>query len=306
VDDYNLMAAVAENGGSADSLNTLYGLITENYTESIKASAETGSWWGSLISKTVNATVPIDDDAKFAIVRNALLQMAASNASEHATIISNARSAVNGVATATGTVNALEEPAEEAFTIINSNMYVNGYYQLADFETYEEVILNKFSGNARLSMSELAQNGNYSLKIAVQPGQKGETVWIPTTSKFFSATTNFSGASKITFKVYNAQAVDSTVRFYLNTYDRSNDVYNAGTYFKDSADVWHDDHPQNTSFRFTLAPGWNEITINAADIGTDYLSYVGAFIIAFDSGVGYDAQQVFYLDDVRVYMNQVS
>ena len=106
--------------------------------------------------------------------------------------------------------------------------------------------------------------------------------------------------------VYNAQATESTVRFYLNTYDRSNDVYNAGTYFKDSADVWHDDHYQNTSIRFTLAPGWNEITINAEDLGQDYLSYVGAFIIAFDSGAGYNAEQVFYLDDVRVYMNKVA
>ena len=194
----------------------------------------------------------------------------------------------------------------ESTANISGNNYADGYYQLADFESYEEAIQNKFSGNAQLALSSLAKNGSYSLKVAVQPGQKGETVWIPTTSKYFSATTNFSGASKITFMVYNAQSTDSTVRFYLNTYDRSGDAYNAGTYLKDSADVWHDDHPQNASFRFTLAPGWNEITINAADIGTDYLSYVGAFIIAFDSGVGCDDAQVFYLDDVRVYMNKVS
>ena len=306
VDDYNLMYAVVEKGGSADDLNSLYGLITESYTDSIKASSETGSWWGSLISKNVNATVPIDDDAKFAIVRNALLQMAASDASKHADIISNAQSAVNGVVTATGTVNALEAPDAETTTVVNSNNYIDSYYLLADFETYEEVIQNKFSGNAQLALVASAQNGSYSLKLAIQPGQKGEAVWIPTTSKYFSATTNFSGASRITFKVYNAQPVDSTVRFYLNTYDRSGNVYNAGTYFKDAADVWHDDHPQNTSFRYTLVPGWNEITINAADIGTDYLSYVGAFIIAFDSGAGFNAAQVFYLDDVRVYMDKVS
>ena len=306
VDDYNLMTAVAENGGSADSLDSLYDLITKTYTESIKASAETGSWWGSLISKQVNATVPIDDDAKFTIVRNALLQMAASDASEHAAIISNARSALSGVVAATGTVTALENPASESTATISGNIYAGGYYQLADFESYEETIQNKFIGNAELALSSVAKNGNYSLKVAVQPGQDGETVWIPTTSKYFSATTNFSGASKITFMVYNAQNADSTVRFYLNTYNRSGDVYNDGTYYKDSADIWHDDHPSDTSFRFTLAPGWNEITINAVDIGTDYLSYVGAFIIAFDSGVGYDATQVFYLDDVRVYMNKVS
>ena len=306
VDDYNLMHAVAENGGSAANLNTLYGLITKTYTESIKASSETGSWWGSLISKTVNATVPIDDDAKFAIVRSALLQMAAADASEHAAIISNAKSAINGVVTATGTVNALEAPDAAATTTVAGNHYGNGYYELADFETYEETIQNKFSGNAQLSLIDQAQFGNYSLKVAVQPGQSGETIWIPTTSKYFSATTDFSGASKITFKVYNAQATDSVVRFYLNTYDRSNDVYNAGTYFKADADIWHDEHPNNNSFRFTLVPGWNEITINTADIGADYLSYVGAFIIAFDSGVGYQAEQVFYLDDVRVYMNKVN
>lgn len=304
VDDYSLMSIVAENGGSAN-LNQLYGMITRTYKDSIKASSETGSWWGSLISKTVNATVPADDDAKFTIVRNALLQMAAADASEHATIISNAQSAISGVATATGTVNALETPVAESVAAVNGNIYTDGYYQLADFESYAETIQNKFSGNAQLALVSSAQNGSYSLKVAVQPGQKGETVWIPTTSKYFSATTNFSGASKITFKVYNAQAEDSTVRFYLNTYDRSGDVYNAGTYNKGSADVWHDDHPQNTSFRFTLAPGWNEITINAADIGVN-LSYVGAFIIAFDSGAGFTAEQVFYLDDVRVYMSKVS
>ena len=304
VDDYNLMTVVAENGGSASSLTSLYSLITKTYTESIKASSETGSWLGSLISKKVNATVPIDDDAKFTVVRNALLQMAASDASAHAAIISNAQTAVNGVVTATGTVNALETPASESTASISGNIYRDGYYQLADFESYTETIQNKFSGNGQMALSTLAQNGNYSLKVAVQPGQEGQAVWIPTTSKYFSATTNFSGATKITFKVYNAQPADSTVRFYLNTYNRSGDVYNAGTYFKGDADIWHDDHAKNTSLRFTLVPGWNEITINAADIGTDYLSYVGAFVIVFDSGVGYDAQQVFYLDDVRVYMSK--
>ena len=304
VDDYSLMSIVAENGGSAN-LNTLYGMITKSYKDSIKASSETGSWWGSLISKTVNATVPIDDDAKFAIVRNALLQMAASDVSEHSAIISNAQTAVNGVVAATGTVSALEEPDAENFTTINSNLYGDGFYELADFESYAETIQNKYSGNAQLALSANAQSGNYSLKIAVQPGQGGETIWIPTTSKYFSATTDFSGASKITFMVYNAQSADSTVRFYLNTYNRSGDVYNAGTYFKGDADIWHDDHPQNTSLRFTLAPGWNEITINTADMNVD-LSYVGAFIIAFDSGAGFSAEQVFYLDDVRVYMNKVS
>ena len=303
VDDYNLMSAVAENGGSADSLNSLYGLITKTYTESIKASSETGSWLGSIFSKNVSATVPIDDDAKFTIVRNALLQMAASDASEHAAIISNAQSAVNGVAAASGTVSALETPAAQSAAAISGNVYADGYYQLADFESYAETIQNKFSGNAQLSLSSEAKNGNYSLKVAVQPGQSGQTVWIPTTSQYFSATTNFSGASKITFKVYNAQASDSAVRFYLNTYDRSGDVYNAGTYNKGSNDVWHDDHPNNTSLRFTLAPGWNEITIDTADMGN--LSCVGAFVITFDSGVGCDDAQVFYLDDVRVYMNKV-
>ena len=304
VDDYNLMTVVAENGGSASSLTSLYSLITKNYTESIKASSETGSWWGSLISKNVIATVPIDDNAKFTVVRNALLQMAASDASAHAAIISNAQTAVNGVVTATGTVNALETPASESTASISGNIYKDGYYQLADFETYAETIQNKFSGNAQMALSSLAQNGNYSLKVAVQPGQDGGTVWIPTTSKYFSATTDFSGATKITFKVYNAQSADSTVRFYLNTYNRSGDVYNAGTYNKGSNDVWHDDHPSNTSFRFTLEPGWNEITVNASDFAAGALSYVGAFVIAFDSGVGYDAQQVFYLDDVRVYMSK--
>ena len=304
VEDYSLMSIVAENGGSAN-LDQLYGMITQTYQDSIKASSETGSWWGSLISKKVNATVPIDSDVKFTIVRSALLQMAASDASGYAAIISNTQAALSGVNSATGSVSALEAPDVESSATINSNLYGDGFYELADFETYEEIIQNKFSGNAQLSMSQMAQFSNYSLKIAVQPGQMGETVWIPTTSQYFSATTDFSGASKITFKVYNAQSTDSTVRFYLNTYDRSGDVYNTGTYFKANEDIWHDDHEQNKSFRFTLAPGWNEITVNAEDIGTDYLDYVGAFIIAFDSGVGYDTAQVFYLDDVRVYMDKV-
>ena len=145
-------------------------------------------------------------------MRNALLQMAASAASEHAAIISNAQSAVNGVVSATGTVNALEAPASESAATISGNIYTNGYYQLADFESYEEAIVNKFSGNAQLALSSNARNGDYSLQVAVQPGQKGEAVWIPTTSKYFSATTNFTGVSKITFKVYNAQDTDSTVR----------------------------------------------------------------------------------------------
>ncbi|MBO5078379.1 MAG: DUF4091 domain-containing protein [Oscillospiraceae bacterium] len=305
VDDYNLMSAVVENGGSAASLNSLYSLITKAGYDYVKLS---GSGLGSLITRQIEATHPIDDDAKFIIVRNALLQMAASNASEHAIIVANAQTAVNGVTAATGTTNALESPVSESTATITGNIYTDGYYQLADFETYEETIQNKFMGNAQLALSDLTQDGGYSLQVAVQPGQDGETVWIPTTSKYFSATTNFSSASTVTFKVYNAQNAGSTVRFYLNTYNRANDeygVYSAGTYNKTDADIWHDDHPQNAALRFSLEHGWNEITIDMADIGVD-LSYVGAFIIAFDSGVGCDAQQVFYLDDVRVYMNKVS
>ena len=305
VDDYNLMSAVVENGGSADSLNSLYSLITKAGYDYVKLS---GSGLGSLITRQIAATHPIDDDAKFIIVRNALLEMAASNASEHATIVANAQTAVNGVTAATGTINAEESPASESTATITGNIYTDGYYQLADFETYEETIQNKFMGNAQLALSDLTQDGGYSLQVAVQPGQAGETVWIPTTSKYFSATTNFSSASKVTFKVYNAQNAGSTVRFYLNTYNRANDeygVYSAGTYLKGSADLWHDDHPNDTSLRFTLEHGWNEISINKADIGVDW-SHIGAFIIAFDSGVGCDDQQVFYLDDVRVYMTKVS
>ena len=303
------MSAVVENGGSADSLNTLYGLITESYEDSIKASSETGSWFESWFSKNVEATVPIYDDAKFIIVRNALLEMAASETSKHATIISNAKTAVNGVTAASGTTAALETPSAESSATISGNIYnSDGYYQLADFESYEETIVNKFMGNAQLALSDLTQDEGYSLQVAVQPGQDGETVWIPTTSEYFSATTNFSSATQVTFKVYNAQNAGSTVRFYLNTYNRAKDdygVYSAGTYLKGDDDLWHDDHPNDTSLRFSLDHGWNEITIDMEDIGVD-LSYVGAFIIAFDSGVGCDAQQLFYLDDVRVYMSEVS
>jgi len=305
VDDYSLMRAVEERGGSASALSELYGLITENYTDTIKASSVTGSWWSSLFDKRVNAAVPVDDDARFATVRGSLLKMASSAADSHAAIISETKTEIAGVSAAGSAASALEDASPVTAPSAAGNIYTDGYYRLADFETYTDTVRNKLTGNAVFGLSDTAQSGSHSLKVDVQPGQKGGSIWIPTVSGYFSATTDFSGAQKITFKVFNAQDADRTVRFYMNTYDRSSSVYNMGTYTKASADIWHDDHPENTSVRTVLAPGWNEVTVDLSVFGTGYRSYVGAFIITFDSGVGYDTEQVFYLDDVRVYMNKV-
>ena len=153
---------------------------------------------------------------------------------------------------------------------------------------------------------ELVTYGNQSLQIVVPAGESDVSLRMATDTAFFNATTDFSNLSKVTFDVYNAQDEGRTVQFYLNRFMRT--ATSDGTWNYAWEDIWHDDNQYSTSFRFDLNPnGWTHIEITAQDFANKLqpdLSQVDGFYVEFEDGRLYDTDQTYYLDNVRVYIEE--
>ena len=185
------------------------------------------------------------------------------------------------------------------------------YYLIGDFESYFECSQVKYSGGkmAQIKKSEnpdLVTYGERSLQIVVPAGESDVSLRMATDTAFFNETTDFSNLTKISFDVYNAQDESRSVRFYLNRFMRT--ATSDGTWNYAWEDIWHDDNQYSTSFRFDLNPnGWTHIEITAQEFAnklqTD-LSQVDGFYVEFEDGRLYDTDQIYYLDNVRVYIGE--
>lgn len=185
------------------------------------------------------------------------------------------------------------------------------YYLIGDFEDYFECSQVKYTGGkmTQIKKSEnpdLVTYGNQSLQIVVPAGESDVSLRMATDTAFFNATTDFSNLSKVTFDVYNAQAESRSVRFYLNRFVRT--ATSDGTWNYAWEDIWHDDNQYSTSFRFDLNPnGWTHIEITAEEFAGKLqpdLSQVDGFYVEFEDGRLYDTDQTYYLDNVRVYIEE--
>lgn len=185
------------------------------------------------------------------------------------------------------------------------------YYLIGDFENYFECSQVKYSGGkmAQIKKSEnpdLVTYGDQSLQITVPAGESDVSLRMATNTAFFNETTDFSNLSKISFDVYNAQDESRSVRFYLNRFMRT--ATSDGTWNFAWEDIWHDDNQYSTSFRFDLNPnGWTHIEITAQEFADKLqpdLSQVDGFYVEFEDGRLYDTDQIYYLDNVRVYIGE--
>lgn len=185
------------------------------------------------------------------------------------------------------------------------------YYLLGDFENYFECSQVKYSGGkmTQIKKSEspdLVTYGNQSLQVVVPAGESDVALRMATDTAFFNETTDFSNLTKVSFDVYNAQDESRSVRFYLNRFMRT--ATSDGTWNYAWEDIWHDDNQYSTSFRFELEPNaWTHIEITAQEFANKLqpdLSQVDAFNVEFEDGRLYDTDQVYYLDNVRVYISE--
>ena len=185
------------------------------------------------------------------------------------------------------------------------------YYLIGDFESYFECSQVKYSGGKMTQISrseapELVTYGDQSLQIIVPAGESETALRMATDTAFFNETTDFSNLTRVTFDVYNAQSESRSVRFYLNRVMRTST--SDGTWNYAWEDIWNDDNQYSTSFRFDMEPGvWTHIEITAEEFAKKLqpdLSQVDAFNIEFEDGRLYDADQIYYLDNVRVYIGE--
>lgn len=185
------------------------------------------------------------------------------------------------------------------------------YYLIGDFENYFECSQVKYTGGrmAQIKKSEhpdLVTYGDQSLQVVVPAGESDVSLRMATNTAFFNETTDFSGLSKISFDVYNAQEESRSVRFYLNRFMRT--ATSDGTWNYAWEDIWHDDNQYSTSFRFDMNPnGWTHIEITAEEFANKLqpdLSQIDGFYVEFEDGRLFDSDQTYYLDNVRVYMSE--
>lgn len=187
----------------------------------------------------------------------------------------------------------------------------DSYYLMGDFENYFECSQVKYSGGKMTQIRkseapELVTYGEQSLQILVPAGETDVALRMATDTAFFNETTDFSNLTKVSFDVYNAQEESRSVRFFLNRFMRT--ATSDGTWNYAWEDVWHDDNVRSTSFRFDLEPNaWTHIEITAEEFAKKYqpdLSQIDAFNIEFEDGRLYDSDQTYYLDNVRVYIEE--
>ena len=185
------------------------------------------------------------------------------------------------------------------------------YYLLGDFENYFECSQVKYTGGrmAQVTKSEnpdLVTYGNQSLQITVPAGESDVALRMATDTAFFNETTDFSNLTKVSFDVYNAQDEVRSVRFYLNRFMRT--ATSDGTWNYAWEDIWHDDNQYGTSFRFDMEPNaWTHIEITVQDFAgklQEDLSQIDGFYVEFEDGRLFDTDQIYYLDNVRVYIGE--
>ena len=192
------------------------------------------------------------------------------------------------------------------------------YYLLADFEDYFECSQIKYAcGFGKVSQIKKSETpdkviyGEQSIKMEVLGneqawGAKRPFMFISTDRGFFNETQDFSNMTKFTFDIYNDQEEERIVRFYW-TYGVSESYTGYDWVYLNDDMTWQ---PQTRSI--TLKPKqWNHIEITADQMlaikpgnGPEVLGEIGAFCLMFDRYEVYEEIQVFYLDNMRIYIEE--
>lgn len=197
------------------------------------------------------------------------------------------------------------------------------YYLMGDFENYFEATQVKYGATfgtvtqvKKADEPDMVTYGEQSLKLKIVGTeqtwhQHNPYLRFSTNNGFFNLTTDFSNMSRFTFDIYNGQDYEVSIRFYpdVNVNPRST--------LADRVLV-NDNYAYRITNIITLEPNqWNHVEIPAKEMkiiqydtegraynvyGAEALQAIGGFHIMFDRGELHEKQQIYYLDNVRAYL----
>lgn len=196
------------------------------------------------------------------------------------------------------------------------------YYLMGDFENYFECTQVKYEASfgtvtevKKSKNPEMVTYGKQSAKLEILGTENTWQKRIPTlrfatNTDFFNLTTNFSNMTKFTFDIYNDMDYEVTIRFCVD------DVLNPeGFDFTHDYQMVMDENREDVvTTKIYLEPkAWNHVEISVDEIrvlkdsvmtyGAEGLNQVGAFLLLFDRGELHEKEQVYYIDNVRVYFD---
>lgn len=235
------------------------------------------------------------------------------------------------IVTACGEKKTSTDSATEGNNVQRSNVEEvdaetgESYYLLADFENYFECTQVKYEATfgkitqiSKEKEPDMVTYGNQSAKLEILGTeetfhQRWPQMRIATNSGFFNKTTDFSNVTKITFDIYNALEYETTIWFYVN------ESVNPRSTMQDRI-LTNPNYEWCITNPIVLKPGqWNHIEIPAEEMkilkydadlkpyfayGKEALKEVGAFDLMFDRGEAHEVQQVYYIDNIRAYLEK--
>jgi hypothetical protein len=170
----------------------------------------------------------------------------------------------------------------DPYAVTAQNVFENGFYILADFETYGET-LNALciSSLGRMTMvEEHVTRGKKALKIVIDGTENWEGRVNPclefiTNGQYFQKM-DFTDCDYLLIDIYNPTQNNINMGFAINTSSRSQET-------------------------IVLVPGVNNVRINLDGKYTEQLELVKTFDFIFDRGELHEEKEVIYMDNFRAH-----
>lgn len=187
--------------------------------------------------------------------------------------------------TNSGTTNPNESVVvkPDPYAVSASNVFENGFYILADFETYGECIqahcLNSLGRIDMVTDEEYVTRGKQAIKITID----GTENWAGHDNPYLSFITNGQYFQKVDFTDCDYLLIDI-----FNPTDKDIRMgFNINSFFAKEY--------------FTLAPGANTVRIDLGELYEEKLALVTSFDFSFDRGELHEEKEVVCIDNFRAH-----
>lgn len=173
---------------------------------------------------------------------------------------------------------------DDPYAISAYNVFENGFYVLADFETYGETIqaLGMYSLGKITMIEEHATRGKHAIRIDID----GTENWSGHTNPCLSFITNGQYFQKLDFTDCDYLLIDM--------FNPTNNNIKMGFGINTG-------YPQEY---FTLVPGKNDVRIDLDSKYADKLSLVNTFDFIFDRGELHPEKEIVYMDNFRAHKSK--
>ena len=174
--------------------------------------------------------------------------------------------------------------SESASVVVESdtNVFEDGYYILADFESYEQCIQFGHGGyfGKVIQSKEYVTHGEQSARLEVfgysyQWGYVSPTISLFTNNDYFQKK-DFSDCDMFAFDMYSIMEYDLIMQFIIHA--------------SDSTEVF---------VNFTIKPGWNYFELSREDLGISWKDEIEWFTFVFEKGNKHEETQTIYFDNFR-------